>query len=232
MGNMGLNMAGNLVKAGHVVKGFDLSPATLEKCKTMGISPSTTIKDVASGVDYIVTSLPKTADVENVMNMKDGILESADKGTIVLDTSTISPVACKELAKKASENHMKFMDSPMSGGAIGAKNGTLTFMVGASTPEDFELAKVILEGMGKKFFHCGDIGTGEIAKIANNLVLGINMVASCEGLILGEKLGIDPKLLSEIMMVSSSNNWCISTNNPRPGVLPNAPSSNDYNGGF
>lgn len=127
---------------------------------------------------------------------------------------------------------MIYCDSPMSGGVVGATNGTLTFMVGANSQSDYEHAKVVLEGMGKKIFYCGGPGTGESAKIANNLILGIQMIASAEGMVLAEKLGIDPKILMEILGVSTSSNWCITTNNPRPGNIENSPASKNYEGGF
>jgi len=120
----------------------------------------------------------------------------------------------------------------MSGGIMGAANQTLTFMVGAKEGAEFDQANHVLAGMGKKIFACGGPGTGQIAKIANNMILGINMLAACEGMAMGEKLGIDPKILMEILSVSTSNSWVIDTTNPRPGNLPNAPASNNYNGGF
>jgi 3-hydroxyisobutyrate dehydrogenase len=119
----------------------------------------------------------------------------------------------------------------MSGGITGAQAGTLTFMVGCDK-DNFEAAKYALLGMGKNIFHCGGPGTGEIAKVCNNLILGINMIALSEGLSLGEKLGIDPKVLSNILSVSTGRSWCVDTYNPRPGVLENVPSSKNYNGGF
>jgi 3-hydroxyisobutyrate dehydrogenase len=120
----------------------------------------------------------------------------------------------------------------MSGGVMGAKNGTLTFMVGSQSAEDFEKAKIVLEGMGKRIFHCGGPGTGEAAKIANNLILGIMMIASSEGMALADKLGIDPKILMEVLKVSTGNNWCINSNNPYPGNIETSPASNKYEGGF
>jgi len=126
---------------------------------------------------------------------------------------------------------MIFVDSPMSGGIPGAINGTLTFMVGCDK-EHFEPVKSVLLGMGKNVFHCGGPGTGEIAKICNNLILGITMIATSEGLSLGEKLGIDPKVLSSIIAVSTGRSWVVEAYNPRPGVMENVPSSRDYNGGF
>jgi len=120
----------------------------------------------------------------------------------------------------------------MSGGTTGAENATLTFMVGCDTNEEFEAAKSVLVGMGKNFFHCGGPGTGEIAKLTNNLVLGITMVGTAEGMAIGEKLGIDPHVLQQVMAVSSARSWSVDVMCPRPGILPNAPSSHDYNGGF
>ena len=119
----------------------------------------------------------------------------------------------------------------MSGGVTGARNGTLTFMVGGSE-EEFEASKGVLAGMGTNFFHCGGPGTGEIAKLTNNLILGISMVAASEGMAIGEKLGIDPAILQKILSVSTARNWCIDTYNPRPGLIPNVPAQNNYEGGF
>lgn len=232
MGNMGLNMATNLVKNGFIVKGYDLSEASLKKAEELGIKPSTTIKDVSTDVDFIVTSLPRTQDVEKILREDGGVFKTAAKGTCIVDTSTISPIAAKEFSNEALKNKMIFCDSPMSGGIMGAAAGTLTFMVGSQNEQDFERAKIVLSGMGKKIFHCGLPGSGETAKIANNLILGIQMAASCEGMALAEKLGIDPKILMEILSVSTANNWCINTNNPRPGNKENAPASKNYEGGF
>ena len=178
-----------------------------------------------------MTSVPATKDVEELLKGPDGIFKNAKKGTIIVDTSTISPLASKEFAAEAKKKEMIFVDSPMSGGITGAQAGTLTFMVGCEK-DNFEQVKHVLLGMGKNIFHCGGPGTGEIAKICNNLILGINMIALSEGLSLGEKLGIDPKVLSNILSVSTARSWCVDTYNPRPGVLENVPSSKNYNGGF
>lgn len=179
----------------------------------------------------MVLSLPRTQDVDKVLN-DDGIFAHASKNTYIVDSSTISPIASKEFAEKAKKLDMRFLDTPMSGGIMGAQNGTLTFMVGAENETEFNHAKVVLEGMGKNIFHCGGPGTGEVAKIANNLILGIQMIAASEGMALGEKLGIDPKILMDILSVSTSSCWAIKTSNPRPGNIPTAPASNNYNGGF
>lgn len=125
----------------------------------------------------------------------DGILNSASEGTFICDVSTISPIASGQFAEAAQKKGMTFVDSPMSGGIMGAKAGTLTFMVGANSEEDFEKSQIVLNAMGKKVFHCGKPGTGEIAKIVNNMILGSHMTGVSEGMALGEKLGIDPKIL-------------------------------------
>lgn len=176
-------------------------------------------------------SLPRTQDVEKVLN-DDGVFAHGAENTCIVDSSTISPLASKEFAETAKKQSMKFLDTPMSGGIMGAQNGTLTFMVGAENKEDFDHASVVLGGMGKNIFHCGGPGTGEIAKIANNLILGIQMIAASEGMALGEKLGIDPKVLMEILAVSTSSCWAIKTANPRPGNIETAPASKNYEGGF
>ena len=149
----------------------------------------------------------------------------------MIDTSTINPVASKEFAQEAKKHDLNFIDSPMSGGIPGAQNGTLTFMVG-SDKDQFEAIEEVLKGMGKNLFHCGGSGTGGIAKISNNLILGITMIATAEGLSLGEKLGIDPKVLSDIISVSTGRSWSIDSYNPRPGMLENVPSNRNYQGGF
>lgn len=174
-----------------------------------------------------MSSVPATKDVEELLKSPDGVFKNAKKGTYIVDTSTISPLASKEFAAEAKKKELVFVDSPMSGGIGGAQAGTLTFMVGCEK-DHFENVKLVLLGMGKNVFHCGGPGTGEIAKICNNLILGINMIAVSEGLSLGEKLGIDAKVLSNILSVSTARSWCVDTYNPRPGVLENVPSSRDY----
>ena len=232
LGNMGLPMASNLAKAGFNVKGFDLSQQVLDSCKEHGITPASSLAEVSKQVDFIVTSLPKTEHVDQVLKAEDGVFANADKGTLIADTSTISPMASKEFSDLAKKHDVVFVDSPMSGGIMGAQAGTLTFMVGTDSTDEYEKAKIVLAGMGKKFFHCGGPGTGEIAKICNNMIIGIQMNASAEGLSLGEKLGIDPKVLSEILAVSTASCWVTNTANPHPDAVEGTPASRDYNGGF
>jgi 3-hydroxyisobutyrate dehydrogenase len=163
--------------------------------------------------------------------MDGGIFASAPQDTLICDVSTIHPDGAKSFYAEAKKQNMCYLDTPMSGGVTGARNGTLTFMVGG-TEAEFEASKGVLQGMGANFFHCGEPGTGCIAKITNNLILGISMVATSEGMAIGEKLGIDPVTLQKILAVSTGRNWCVDTYNPRPGILPNVPASNNYEGGF
>jgi 3-hydroxyisobutyrate dehydrogenase len=160
-----------------------------------------------------------------------GIYEHAKEGALIIDSSTISPIASKKMAKEGEKFKLRIVDAPVSGGTPGAINGTLTFMVG-SKKEDFEDTKTVLSAMGKNIVHCGGAGTGQIAKICNNLCLAIQMISICEGLSLGEKLGIDPKVLSKIMSISTSSCWSLTAYNPRPGMMEGVPSSNNYDGGF
>lgn len=231
LGNMGLPMALNLKKNGFEVTGYDVSPNSIKVAEEAGIQMAATTADAAKDKDFIVTSLPMTKHVEDTLMKPDGIFKNAKKGTIICDVSTINPHASIKFAAEAQKYEMIFMDTPMSGGIVGAKNGTLTFMVGGSI-ENFEKARHLLTGMGKNLFHCGGPGTGEIAKLTNNLILGISMVATAEGMAIGEKLGIDPKILKDILSVSTARNWCIDTYNPRPGNIPGTPASRNYEGGF
>ena len=231
LGNMGLPMARNLQNAGFHVKGYDISEAGCARAEEMGVKATQDFAATAKDVDYIVTALPITSDVENTLYREGGIFEVASKGTTICDASTISPEASIKFAGAAHERGMRFLDTPMSGGINGAKAGTLSFMVGGTQP-DFEEAKKVLLGMGKNIFHCGAPGSGGVAKLTNNLILGISMVATAEAMAIGEKLGADPKVLTDIWAVSTARCHSVDAYSPRPGVLPNVPSSNNYDGGF
>ena len=231
LGCMGNPMAGNLVKNGYSVKGFDLSADARRAAADAGITAVDSIAEASKGVDFVVTALPETRHVEEALKGQGGIFESADKGTYICDTSTIHPDGAAGFNAAAKEVGLVYLDTPMSGGVTGAHNATLTFMVGG-TEAEFEHAKKVLAGMGANFFHCGAPGSGEIMKLTNNLILGISMVASSEGMAIGEKLGADPVILQKILACSTARNWCIDTYNPKPGILPNVPSSKNYEGGF
>lgn len=231
MGNMGLPMTENLKKRGFEVEGFDISQERIKMAQDLGTKVHSSIAETVANKDYVITCLPKTMHVEKALKEPNGIFESAAKGTLICDVSTISPVASEQFHKEAKERDMLFLDTPMSGGTNGAIAGTLTFMVGASE-EEFEKAKVVLAGMGKNFFHCGGPGSGEVAKLCNNLMLGINMLSCAEGFAIGEKLGIDTKILQQICAVSTSRSFCVDTYNPVPGLTPASPANNNYDGGF
>jgi 3-hydroxyisobutyrate dehydrogenase len=231
LGNMGLPMATNLQKNGWEVKGYDISEAGCARAEEMGIKATQDFVNTAKDVDYIVSALPITKNVDDTLYREGGIFEVASKGTMICDASTIDPNASVRFAADAKAKGMTFLDAPMSGGIMGAQNGTLTFMLGCEN-EDFEKAKTVLLGCGKNVFHCGAPGTGGIAKLTNNLILGISMVAVSEAMAIGEKLGADPKVLTDIWAVSFARSFCVDTYNPRPGVQPNVPSSKEYEGGF
>ena len=231
LGNMGLPMVRNLMKAGHSVTAFDIVDATCNVARDEGVTIKNSIGETAKGQDAVVTMLPVTADVQKAFRAPDGVFKNASKGAIVVDSSTISPLASRELMEEGAKLGFITADAPVSGGVPGAVNGTLTFMVGCEEGH-FEKIKALLEAMGKNIFHCGGFGSGEIAKVCNNLALAIEMRAVAEGLALGEKLGMDPKKLSDIMSVSTGRCWSVDTYNPRPGVLEGVPASRDYEGGF
>ena len=232
LGCMGLPMASNLKKNGYTVKAYDLMPEARKNASEAGLTVVDSLSEVASDVEYVVTALPATAHVEEALKTEGGIFESAKEGTMICDVSTINPAGAKEFYADAKKHGVTYLDTPMSGGVTGAHAATLTFMVGCNEDAEFEKAKLVLQGMGKNFFHCGPPGSGEIAKLTNNLILGISMVAASEGMAIGEKLGMDPKKLQQILAVSTARNWCIDTYNPRPGNLPNVPANNNYEGGF
>ena len=192
------------------------------------ISSAKNPKQLANDVDIIVTMLPSSPHVEKVYLGQDGILEGASQNSILIDSSTIDPLVSKKVSETLKKRGVK---APVSGGTLGAQAGTLTFMVGG-TKEDFSLTRPVLGLMGKNIVHCGAHGHGQIAKICNNMLLGICMLATSETMNLGLKLGMDPKVLSEIIGTSSGRNWSLDTYNPVPGVMTNVPSSRDYQGGF
>lgn len=175
--------------------------------------------------------MPLAAIVEDALTREGGILAAAKAGTHILDASTVAPESAQQFAKMAADNDMVFLDTPMSGGIMGAQNGTLTFMAGGPK-ENFEKAQPVLEAMGKNIFHCGPIGTGCVAKLTNNLILGITMVGTAEALAIGEKLGADPAVLTKIWSCSSARSHSVDAYSPYPHVLPNVPSSRNYDGGF
>lgn len=234
LGNMGLPMALNLLKAGHKVIGFDLVPAALNEFVTQGGLAANSAIDAVEQVDCVISMLPAGKHVEQLYlgnNDNDGVLNKIAPETLIIDCSTIDAETSKKVAAKALEQGFEFVDAPVSGGTPGAKAGTLTFICGG-THKGFELAKKILEDMGSNIFHAGGAGAGQIAKICNNMLVSILMIGTSEALSMGIDNGLDPNVLSEIMKVSSGGNWTLNKYNPCPGVMEQVPAANNYQGGF
>lgn len=226
-------MANNLLKAGYEVIAFDVNHSNLSKFESSGGKSAENPRVVAAAVQIVITMLPSNPHVRQVYMGDKGILSEggARSGSLLIDCSTCEPAVCKEVAQAANKRGITLVDAPVSGGTIGAEQATLTFMVGG--PDDgFQSAKSILGHMGKKVVHCGDVGMGQAAKLCNNLVLGITMAAVCEGHALADRLGLDQKMLAEILNTSSARCWSSDTYNPCPGVMDGVPSSRGYTGGF
>jgi len=231
MGHMGLPMARNLAKAGHAVTGFDIVPALVERAAQAGIAPAPSIAACVSGAEWVVTMLPSSPHVRAAWAGPGGVLEHAPAGARFIDSSTIDPMAAREVAALAAARGHAMIDAPVSGGTAGAEAATLTFMVGGDAA-DFEAARALLASMGKNLVHCGAAGNGQVAKICNNLMLAIGMIATSEGMALATRLGMDPKVFAGIVNTSSGRCWSSDTYNPWPGVLDSAPASRGYTGGF
>lgn len=231
LGNMGGPMAINLVKAGHSVRVFDLSEAACQQLADAGATVSPSTSDAVIGAEYVISMLPAGKHVAGIYLGDNGLLAQLDSSTTVLDCSTIDAPTSREVGKAAAALGIGFMDAPVSGGVAAAAAGTLAFMCGGEAAT-FEKAKIILADMGKNIFHAGPAGAGQVAKGCNNMLLAIHMIGTCEALEMGVRNGLDPKVLSEIMLASSGRNWSLEVYNPYPGVMEKAPASNDYKPGF
>ena len=231
LGNMGLPMAINLLKAGYEVIGFDLVQAQIDAFAQAGGKVATSANAAADGVDIVISMLPASRHVEGLYLGEKGLLAYANPKTILIDCSTISPKVAQAVASEAKAKGFVMVDAPVSGGTAGAQAGTLTFMVGGESSA-VESIRPILEKMGKNIFHAGGNGAGQTVKVCNNMLLGIQMLGTSEALRLGIANGMDPKVLSDIMAKSSGRNWALELYNPCPGVMENVPSSKGYAGGF
>jgi len=232
LGNMGAPMAHNLLKAGHQLSVFDLNVAAVENLVGAGALPVDSPTAIAQGnAELIITMLPAAAHVKSVYLGENGLIASSREGVMLIDCSTIDPHSAREVAKAAAEHGNPMLDAPVSGGTGGAAAGSLTFMVGGSDA-DFDRAQPILAAMGKNIVHCGAAGNGQVAKVANNMLLGISMIGVAEAMALGVALGMDAKTLAGVINTSSGRCWSSDTYNPFPGVLDNVPSSRGYSGGF
>ncbi len=229
LGNMGGGMAANLVKAGHQVRAFDLAAEALDRARGNGCEVFTTVAEAVEGVDAVVSMLPNGAIVDSVY-AKD-VIGKALAGAVLLDCSTIDVATARKVGEAATSAGYGMVDAPVSGGIAAANAGTLTFMVGGSDA-DFARAQPILAAMGKAVIHAGKLGAGQAAKICNNMLLGIHMIGTCEAFAMAEKLGLDPQKFYDIASVSSGQCWSMTSYCPVPGVGPQSPSDNDYQGGF
>ncbi|TDY36280.1 3-hydroxyisobutyrate dehydrogenase [Janthinobacterium sp. 75] len=235
LGNMGLPMAQNLVRAGHAVTGFDLLPASVRQFANGGGLVSDDQAAAIQAADIVITMLPASRHVLGAYLGNPlggtGILAQARPGTLLIDCSTISTEAARQVGRAAREKGMPMLDAPVSGGTAGATNGTLTFMVGGEESA-LAAARPYLEIMGKAIFHAGGSGCGQTVKICNNMLLGILMIGTSEAIRLGVANGLDPKVVSDVMAKSSGRNWTLEVYNPCPGVAENVPASRGYTGGF
>ncbi|MBX9840203.1 MAG: 3-hydroxyisobutyrate dehydrogenase [Xanthobacteraceae bacterium] len=231
LGNMGLPMAQNLLKAGHKVQGFDVTKAPMDALAASGGTAAPGAKAAASGVEVVVTMLPAGQHVRDVYTGPDGVLSAAAGNTLLIDSSTIDVETARAVAAEAGSKGLPMLDAPVSGGVGGATAGTLTFMVGGSDAA-FERARPILEKMGKTIVHAGGAGNGQAAKICNNMILGVSMIAVSEAFVLAEKLGLDAQKLFDIASKSSGQCWSMTTYCPVPGPVPTSPANRDYAAGF
>jgi 3-hydroxyisobutyrate dehydrogenase len=231
LGNMGLPMAQNLIKAGHQVEGVDVDPAAVEKLKASGGVSVETAKIAAARADVVITMLPSGKEVREVYLGAGGIIEDANAGTLLIDCSTIDVETARSVAAEAGNKGLMMLDAPVSGGVTGAAAGTLTFMVGGSG-QAFTRAESILQKMGKTIVHAGGSGTGQAAKICNNMILGISMIAVAEAFVLAEQLGLDHQKLFDISSKSSGQCWSLTSYCPVPGPVPTSPANRDYQAGF
>jgi 3-hydroxyisobutyrate dehydrogenase len=231
LGNMGAPMAHNLLKAGYAVSVFDLVQATMDNLEQAGATQATSAQDVVQDADVVISMLPAGKHVESLYIGENGLINHLKADALVIDSSTIDASTAKVVASKLAEKNIHFIDAPVSGGVGGATAGTLTFIVGGKE-QDYAAALPILQAMGKNIFHAGDHGAGQVAKICNNMLLSVLMLGTSEALQMSIDNGLDPKVMSDIMLQSSGRNWTLELYNPCPDVMPNVPSSNDYQGGF
>lgn len=230
LGNMGGPMAKNLLKAGHSVRAFDLSDAAVKVLTDAGGLAAESPAKAAQGADAIITMLPAGKHVRQVY-IDDGVIDAVAKGTILMDCSTIDVPSARDVIVAAEAKGVLMVDAPVSGGVAASEGGTLTFMVGGSE-DAFAAAKPFLDVMGKTIVHAGPAGNGQVAKVCNNMLLGISMIGTCEAFAMGEKLGLDPKVLFEISSKASGQCWSMTSYCPAPGIVPTAPSNRDYTPGF
>ncbi|EAP80550.1 3-hydroxyisobutyrate dehydrogenase [Sulfitobacter sp. NAS-14.1] len=223
LGNMGAPMATNLAKAGHDVAGFDVAGTTAE-----GVRVADSLEAAVAGMDAVITMLPNGSILRQVAAQA---IPHMAQGTLFIDCSTVDVESAKNTAQAAEDAGIMAVDAPVSGGIGGASGGTLTFMAGGST-QAFAKAKPLFDIMGQKAVHCGDAGAGQAAKICNNMILGVTMIATCEAFALADKLGLDRQKMFDVVSTSSGYSWSMNAYCPAPGVGPTSPADNGYTPGF
>jgi 3-hydroxyisobutyrate dehydrogenase len=231
LGHMGFPMAQNLIKAGHAVTGFDVDSTAAERLSAVSGTVATAIDVACAGAQVVITMLPAGKEVREVYLGSGGVLASAPDGALLIDCSTIDVESARAVAAAALVNELRIVDAPVSGGVAGAEAATLTFMVGGSDIA-FEKAKPILAAMGKIIVHAGSAGAGQAAKICNNMMLGVSMIAVCEAFSLAAKLGLDAQKLFDIASQSSGQCWAMTSYCPVPGPVPTSPANRGYQPGF
>ena len=229
LGNMGSGMCANLVKAGHSVKAFDLNPQAIEQAINSGATGAESIADCVTEAEYVITMLPAGKHVHSVYFDQDGITSHALKSAVLIDCSTIAVSEARDIATQAAALGYAVVDAPVSGGVAAANAGTLTFMVGGSA---FAQVEGLLGNMGQNIFHAGISGNGQAAKTANNMLLGISMIATSEAFNLAERLGLSAEKFFEISSKASGQCWSMTSYCPAPGPVPTSPANNDYTAGF
>ena len=231
VGTMGLPMAVNLVKKGFAVIAFDLNRAAAQAAAGAGMTAAASAAEAVAGADLVITMLPSSPHVESAFTGDGGVLMAARKGTLLVDMSTIDPAVTRRLAAAAAERGLRFVDAPVSGGVPRATDGTLAIMVGGA-PADFEAARPALAAMGANVIHVGPVGSGEVAKLCNNLIAGVAAVAVSEAFRIAEGFGVDPKVITEVISKSSGNTWVMEHMHPVPGLVARSASTNEYRPGF
>jgi len=231
LGAMGSGMAAVLAQKGHLVTAYDLDTNAVSRAEAAGCKRATSIGEAVSQADTVISMLPNTKIVSDVYFGSDSILKHAAQEAFLIDCSTIGVSDARQFNEIAKSNGFDFVDAPVSGGVTAAANGALTFMVGANETQFVKVQPILLE-MGKAVIHAGNAGSGQAAKLCNNMLLASSMIATCESLILAEKLGLDTKLFFEIASKSSGQNWSLTSYAPIKELVPSAPVNRDFENGF
>lgn len=231
LGHMGKPMALNLQRAGYSLQVYDLNQAAMQELEQAGAQACSGPLQACQGASVVITMLPAGKHVKQVYDGTQGLIAQVSEGVLLIDCSTIDAATSRQLSAQASQRGLTMIDAPVSGGTGGAQAGSLTFIVGGPG-QALERARPYLEKMGKAIFHAGEAGAGQVAKACNNMLLGVLMAGTAEALALGVAQGLDPGVLSDIIAKSSGRNWATELYNPWPGVMPHAPASNNYQGGF